>query len=241
VNNLVPEERALSVADLHIHTRFSDGADSPAEVVEHARDRGLHVIAITDHDRIDGALIAARHSGLRIGVEVIVGEEVSSRDGHILGLFLKRRIAPGMSAADTVAAIHDQNGLAIAAHPYWRSRPLAHRQAPSGVGRQIAEVDFDAVEVINGGITPSMFVANMRAAWAKERIGKSEIGGSDAHVKQAVGGAVTLFEGSTARALRKAIERGRTMARLRRPSAVALGRYIAWGLTPRPYSAREAV
>jgi predicted metal-dependent phosphoesterase TrpH len=241
VSNLVPEERALSVADLHIHTRFSDGADSPAEVVEHAHDRGLHVIAITDHDRIDGALIAARHSSLRAGVEVIVGEEVSSRDGHILGLFLKKRIAPGMSAADTVAAIHDQNGLAIAAHPYWRTRPRAYRQAPSGVGQQIAEVDFDAVEVINGGITPSMFVANMRAAWANERIGRSEIGGSDAHVKQAVGGAVTLFEGSSARALRKAIERGRTMARLRRPNAVALGRYIAWGLTPRPYPAREAV
>jgi len=81
----------------------------------------------------------------------------------------------------------------------------------------------------------------MRAASANERIGRSEIGGSDAHVKQAVGGAVTLFESSSARALRKAIERGRTMARLRRPSAVALGRYIAWGLTPRPYPAREAV
>ena len=237
----MPGERDLSVADLHIHTRFSDGADSPADVVEHARHSGLRAIAITDHDRIDGALIASRHADRYPGVDVIVGEEVSTSEGHVLGLFLQKRIGPGMTAAETVAAIHEQNGLAIAAHPYWRTRSRSRRQPPSGVGHRIAEVDFDAVEILNGGLTPSMFYANLRAAWANERVGLAEIGGSDAHVKQAVGGAVTLFDGLTVRALRLAIERGRTMARVRRPSAVALGRYIAWGLSPRQRPARQAV
>ena len=230
-----------SVADLHIHTHFSDGADSPAQMVEHARMRGLSVIAITDHDRIDGALIAVRHAAWNPGVEVIVGEEVSSRSGHILGLFLKTKVRPGMSAADTVAAIHDQGGLAIAAHPYWRAKRTHHRRPPSSIGDFMVEVDFDAVEVMNGGCTPSMFFANRHAAWMNRHVGLGEIGGSDAHVKRAVGVAVTLFDGRTARALRTAIEQGATSARPGRPSLVALGRYVAWGLSPRPQPMRQLV
>ena len=228
-----------STADLHIHTHFSDGADAPAQVVEHARMRGLSVIAITDHDRIDGAQIAVRHAAWYPGVDVIVGEEVSSRSGHILGLFLKTRVRPGMSAADTVAAIHDQDGLAIAAHPYWRAKRAHHRRLPSSIGDFMVEVDFDAVEVMNGGYTPSMLLANRRAAWTNEHMGLAEVGGSDAHVKQAVGSAVTLFEGGSARALRKAVELGATKARLRRPSLVAMGRYVAWGLSPRSQPMRQ--
>lgn len=230
--------REVSIADLHIHTRFSDGADSPAEVVEQARVRGLRVIAITDHDRIDGALIAARHVAWWPGIEVIVGEEVSTRDGHVLGLFLQERIPPGLTAAQTVAAIHDQNGLAIAAHPFWRTGRRGSRRAPKSVGDRIAEVQFDGVEVLNGGFTPSMFVANLRARAANDRLRLSETGGSDAHVKQAVGAAVTVFDGSTMGALRDAIEHGRTKARTRRPTPVALGRYVAWGLAPRPLASR---
>jgi len=72
-------------------------------------------------------------------------------------------------------------------------------------------------------------------------VGLAEIGGSDAHVKQAVGVAVTLFDGRTARALRTAIEQGATSARPGRPSLVALGRYVAWGLSPRPQPMRQLV
>ena len=106
-------------ADLHVHTHHSDGQDSPTEVVQWATRLGLDVIAITDHDVIDGALIASALARREeSGPEVVVGEEVSSRDGHILGLYLTRLVRPGMSAEETIAAIHEQGGVAVAAHPY---------------------------------------------------------------------------------------------------------------------------
>ncbi|MGH7863011.1 MAG: PHP domain-containing protein, partial [Candidatus Dormibacteraceae bacterium] len=78
------------LADLHMHTDHSDGWPKPAELVRFARDHtALDVIAITDHDTIEGALAGAEYaSRLRSGPYVIIGEEVSSREGHIVGLFL---------------------------------------------------------------------------------------------------------------------------------------------------------
>ena len=123
---MAPIFAGAGAADLHMHTQYSDGQDSPAEVLEWAERVGLDVIAITDHDCIDGAEVAAdlaARDGTR--PDVIVGEEVSSLDGHILALFISRVVPPGMSAEDTVAAIHKQGGLTIAAHPFWRTSTLS--------------------------------------------------------------------------------------------------------------------
>src|SRR5260370_21658675 len=102
-------------ADLHMHTTASDGWPAPHELVDYASATSLDVIAVTDHDTIEGALRAADHAARRSKVQVVIGEEVSSRDGHIVALFIARRIRPGMSAAATVHAIHHQGGLARAA------------------------------------------------------------------------------------------------------------------------------
>lgn len=85
----VPE----GIADLHVHTTHSDGVDTPEIVIEHALGRcELDLIAITDHDTINGAQLAAAHAADRgWGERVIVGEEVSTLDGHVLGLFLHSR------------------------------------------------------------------------------------------------------------------------------------------------------
>src|SRR5215831_21153556 len=97
------DTRPVGIADLHIHTHHSDGSDSPSEVLLWAARIGLDVIAITDHDAIDGALIAARIARrVAGGPDVIIGEEVSSLDGHILALFLDEPVAPDMTAAETV-------------------------------------------------------------------------------------------------------------------------------------------
>jgi hypothetical protein len=117
-----------------MHTTASDGWPAPHELVDQARRVGLDVIAVTDHDTIEGALRAADYASRWSGVHVVVGEEVSSRNGHIVGLFLEKRIRPGMTAAATVHAIHDQGGLAVAVHPFWRTQRRTPTATVHGVG-----------------------------------------------------------------------------------------------------------
>ena len=222
-------------ADLHMHTTASDGWPTPQELVDHAARRAsLNVIAVTDHDTIEGALQARDHAAKRARLHVIVGEEVSSRDGHIVALFLERRIRPGMSAAATVHAIHDQGGLAIAVHPFWRTERVVRNGKVHGVGWLAAELDFDGVEVENA--TPGFYVFNQLAHRLNMGLGSAALGSSDAHILDAVGRAYTEFPGKTPAALRAAIESGTTTARRQRYRAVGLVRYAAWGLNHQRYA-----
>ena len=217
-----------------MHTNFSDGWPSPFELVDHVdRNTKLDVIAVTDHDTIEGALRAAAWARNR-RVEVIVGEEVSSREGHILALFLERRVRPGMSAAATIHAIHDQGGLAVAAHPFWRTSKQVRTGPVHGVGWLAAELDFDAVEVENA--TPGFFVFNQLARRLNDGLGAPPVGSSDAHILDAIGRAYTEFPGRTAAELRKAIEAGKTGAARQRYRAVGLVRYAAWGINHQRYA-----
>ncbi len=221
-------------ADLHMHTTASDGWPSPHEVVDHARATGLDVIAVTDHDTIEGALRAYDHAAGRSKLQVVVGEEVSSRDGHIVGLFIEKRIRPGMSAAATVHAIHDQGGVAVAVHPFWRTQRRTRSGLVHGVGWLAAELDFDAIEVENA--TPGFYVFNQLARRLNMGLGSAELGGSDAHILDAVGRAFTEFPGKTSKDLRSAIESATTVARRRRYRAMGLMRYAAWGLNHQRYA-----
>ena len=222
-------------ADLHMHTTSSDGWPTPHELVDHAARRArLDVIAVTDHDTIEGALRAREYAAKRSRFQVIVGEEVSSRDGHIVALFLERRVRPGMSAAATVHAIHDQGGLAIAAHPFWRTQRRTRTGLVHGVGWLAAELDFDAIEVENA--TPGFYLFNQLAHRLNLGLGAAELGCSDAHILDAVGRAFTEFPGKTPEALRAAIESRATAARRRRYRAVGLVRYAAWGLNHQRYA-----
>jgi len=216
-----------------MHTTFSDGWPSPGAVVEHAAALGdLDVIAVTDHDTIEGALRAADLAAGRPGCpHVVIGEEVSSRHGHILGLFLERRVRPGMSAAATIHAIHEQGGLAVAAHPFWRTDRQARGRIVHGVGWWAADLSFDAIEVENS--TPGFYLFNQMARRLCDSIGRPELGNSDAHILDAIGRAYTSFPGRTPRALRAAIESGRTRAHRERYRPIGLVRYAAWGLEHR--------
>jgi len=136
---------------------------------------------------------------------------------------------PGASREATVEAIHEQGGIGVAAHPLWRTERQAGR-FPHGVGERLGAGRFDAVEVLNGAYTPSMVRANAEAVRANESLGLAAIGGSDAHVKQAVGWAHTLFPGSTAADLRVAILSHATAVEGRHLSLIGLSRYLAWGV-----------
>jgi len=203
--------------------------------VEQARVVGLDVIAVTDHDTIDGALRAADFASRRGRLEVIVGEEVSSRDGHIVGLFLEKRIRPGMTASATVHAIHDQGGLAVAVHPFWRTQRRTRHARVHGVGWLAAELPFDAIEVENA--TPGFYLFNQLARRLNMGLGSAAVGGSDAHIVDAIGRAYTEFVGKTPKALRGAIESGTTVAGRQRYRPMGLMRYAAWGLNHERYVA----
>lgn len=188
------------LADLHVHTTYSDGAATPAEVVARAVALGLSVVAITDHDCIDGAEAAVRLAGERC--EVVIGEEVTTAGGHVLALFLRQAVRPGLDVKSTIAAIHDQGALAIPAHPYLRLG------GARGVGASGEGLAWDAIETRNG--SPGAWWANRVAARRQARWARAGTGGSDAHIVDAVGSVVTAFPGRTAAELRAAIEAGIT-------------------------------
>jgi predicted metal-dependent phosphoesterase TrpH len=196
-----------SSADLHIHTTASDGVATPAVVVEWVCGHtDLKVIAVTDHNTNAGGLEAAA-----IAADKGYPVEVESSDGHILGLWTPDPVRPGMSAEDTVEAIHAQGGIAIAAHAF-APRIWARAGLDRGDRGIYDSVDYDAIEIANS--TPLLFLSNWiaRFYWTGNRHRLACTGGSDAHMPSVIGSSRTFFPGETAADLRKAIEEKRTRA-----------------------------
>jgi len=213
----------MGKADLHIHTTYSDGSADPGQVLLRARDAGLDTVAIADHNTIEGALAARRLAARwRLPVAVIVAEEVSTADGHVLGLFLERPIRPLLSAAATVDEIHRQGGLAVAVHPFsWWLRLFRC----GGVGRLVERLQFDAIETVNGAVTEQL--ANFRTKAYNRRVARlAELGGSDAHTVEAVGQAYTVYPGRGQALLRQAIYHKATRTGRSRGTMAALTGFL---------------
>ena len=195
----------LGRADLHIHTLASDGTAGVVDILEHVEAKTeLDVIAITDHERIDAAVAAraiARDRGMR--VEVVVGEEVTTLGGHLLALWIEEPIKPFRSLRSTIAAVHDQGGLAIPAHPLV-PYPLC---AQGFVLRRLLADDQryrpDAIEAFNPTTLGRPW--HGRVVRFAEEHGLARVGNSDAHSLEAVGIGYTTFEGRDGAALRAAI------------------------------------
>jgi len=178
---------AAAFIDLHCHTRASfDCLSAPAAVVKAASERGLTHLAITDHDRIDGALEARELAPA--GLTVIVGEEVKTADGDLICLFLDRAIPPGLSADETIAAAREQGGLVGIPHPFDRLRGSLLRD-----DRLVVVSDrVDWVETHNARVVGQ---GNQRAAeYARER-GLPGVAVSDAHSILEIGVAYTRLDG----------------------------------------------
>ena len=221
----------LSKADLHIHSNYSDGKASIEEILAYVENKtDLSIIAITDHDTLDGALKAKRIAeNHKFKFEIIVGEEITSKDGHIVGLFLKERVNPGMSARRTVNAIHRQDGLAIAVHPFYNTHffhpdhPIMHGVGPSILLR--LRSIFDAVESVNSTLTLGQ--SNILAQiYNKTVIHSAETGSSDAHILDAIGHGYTLFQGKSKSDLRRSILRAQTKAMYKRWHFLEILRYM---------------
>jgi len=173
--------RALAFADFHVHTRFSrDSLLSEDRLIRLAMERGLTHIAVTNHNNVEGAM-AVRDRVLAQGLEdrlhIVLGEEVSTTDGEVVGIFLAETIAPGLTAEETADEIHAQGGLVSIPHPYDPFRRSHIREAPL---LQLADAGkIDAIEVFNSRVTLARH--NEQAADLAARYGIPGIACSDAH------------------------------------------------------------
>jgi predicted metal-dependent phosphoesterase TrpH len=173
--------------DLHCHTRASfDCLSAPLGVVTAAAERGLTHLAITDHDRIDGALEARSLAPPQL--TIIIGEEVRTRDGDLICLFLERAIPPGLTAEETISAAREQGALVGIPHPFDRFRGSLLRDAR--LDSLSATVDW--VETHNARLLGR---GNERAAeYARDR-GLPGVAVSDAHSILEIGVAYTALDG----------------------------------------------
>ena len=192
----------LSKADLHLHTNAGDGTASPERVLREAQRHGLKVIAVTDHDHMEGAKRVQDlidHGGYDI--EMIWGCEVTAREGHFLGLFMQRPVKFLMRVEGAIEAIKEQGGLCIIPHPMGRLVPsLSRRKIDELLNRGYP---IDGIELYNP--SPANASARKQVRELNEQWGFAATGSSDAHFWQHIGAGYTLFPGATADDLRQAI------------------------------------
>jgi predicted metal-dependent phosphoesterase TrpH len=134
--------------DLHVHTNYSHDGGIRINEIHDALTRpknALGLIAITDHDRIDGALEIQKSLG-ELGARIIVGSEIkTAKEGEIIGLYLHEEVPAGMSAKDTITAIKQQGGLVYIPHPFETRRSGIPEETLKGLMDHV-----DIIETLNG-------------------------------------------------------------------------------------------
>lgn len=202
----------MGFADLHIHSIYSyDGICQIETILDFAaNETQLDVLAITDHDVVEGSLRAAELAPA-YGLEAVPAVEVTAREGHILGLFVHKDIPRGLSALETVLRIGEQGGLAVAAHPMARG---VHGLSAAALRNLVADPDARRVlvglEAINAGLV--LQGSNLKTGPLADELNLAQTGGSDSHVLFTVGQGITTFPGRTAADLRRALLERTTQA-----------------------------
>jgi predicted metal-dependent phosphoesterase TrpH len=193
--------------DMHMHTEYSRDSRVPlADFAEIARAAQLAAVCITDHDTIEGGL---RLRDMNTGLQVIVGEEITTADGELVGLYLERAIPRGLSAEKSIGLIHEQGGLAYVPHPFSRNR---RRHLRRRVLDQVA-ASLDIVEVFNAREVAS--ASNVRALeFARQHDLPGGVG-SDSHRRSEIGRAyVEIAAFTTPQELLVALREGKVTGTL---------------------------
>lgn len=167
--------------DLHVHSHYSvDSVIKTEELVYYAKKQGLDAVAVTDHDRLDSALTIAKQTGFLI----IPGIEITSLNGHIVGLNVQESIQKGLAAEETLDRIHAGGGIAVACHPtaFFKGSIGKHTNS-----------SFDAIEVINASAIPFKHSVESSKRIAS-RLGLPQVAGSDAHYGPEIGSAYTAID-----------------------------------------------
>lgn len=178
----------MYTAELHTHSSLShDGRDPVDLLLEQAEALDLDALAVTDHDQIEASLEMVDRAEA-YNVLGIPGIEVSSIHGHVIGLGVRESIPAGRPFTETAAAIHDAGGIVVIPHPFQNSR-----------GGVLTAIDpepviehADAIETFNSRLLTGR--ANRKAEQFAERHGLAQTAGSDAHICEMVGQAVTLVD-----------------------------------------------
>jgi predicted metal-dependent phosphoesterase TrpH len=169
-------------ADLHVHSIYSpDSQITPKDLIYYAKKQGLNAVAITDHNRIEGALKIAKET---TDFLIIPGTEVSSAHGHIVGLNVREVIPKGLSADETIDKIHDAGGVAIACHPFALFKGSLQKNASE---------KFDAIETINARAFP-FGRSCKKAEEVAKKFNLSRVAGTDAHYAPQVGFGYTAID-----------------------------------------------
>ncbi len=199
----------LGRADLHMHSTYSDGIGTIQQILHHVEhNTDLDVIALTDHDVVEGALRARdlwAKGNYRF--DFIVGEEISTREGHMLALFIEKHIPPRLSMERSIDLVHEQGGLAIVAHPL---NPIFRHSCQREVLDRIFasnDIWLDGIETWNASFC-GIYANRLAMRTNREVYGWPELGNSDAHTLHAIGRGCTWFEGMTAQDVRATIESG---------------------------------
>jgi len=187
----------MPLADPHCHTTASDGMVTPKELVDAAVEAHVDLIAVTDHDTM-AAVKEVQERGQEAGLAVVAGQEITTKgpaQTHVMGWFLEQPVKRGMSLEDSVAAIHDQGGLAIIPHPFM---PVYFGSIQPGMLRRLLERHrVDGIEMMFTVPTGARRRAQLDEFYARnrERLGAA-IGGSDCHFgSYDIGRVLTYYEG----------------------------------------------
>jgi predicted metal-dependent phosphoesterase TrpH len=198
----------MGLADLHIHTVYSyDGTASVPAVLTRARQIGLNVIAVTDHDEIKGSLKALELAPSH-GLEVIPGTEVTTSEGDLLALNVTEKIPHARPLVETILKVGELGGFCIAPHPMAGGLGMKSLSAYSilrALRNPHAARILIAIETYNATAIDRM--SNHYARILAERLDIAQTASSDAHVVEAIGLGVTEFEGRTAQDLVEALKR----------------------------------
>jgi predicted metal-dependent phosphoesterase TrpH len=195
-----------------MHTTTSDGLATVEDLLAYVARRGqLDVIAITDHDRLESSLWAYERRDF-YPFDIIPGVEVTSTEGHVLGLWVMQPIPRKLSLVETVIAIHEQGGVAILAHPFHFhmldvARNFMHYLREP---EMLIAVGLDGIEAHNAGVVTPL--SNKLARRMARRLAMPVTGSSDAHSLGAIGSGVTRFPGHSSHELRTALASGKTIA-----------------------------
>lgn len=204
----------MGLADLHIHTIYSyDGTASVPAVLKRAKQIGLDVIAITDHDEINGSLKAVELAP-NYGIEVIPGIEVTTSEGDLLALNITEKVERDQPLLETILRVGELGGFCIAPHPMAEGLAMNSLSAFSilrALRNPNAARILIGIETYNATTIDRM--SNHYARILAERLGVTQTASSDAHIVRAIGLGITEFDGHTAQHLISALKHGKVRHR----------------------------